>query len=668
MVLAILKHNRPLGITLIYLVLGLMWIIASDQVALLWFSDNLLELTSFQVIKGSLFILLTAFILYLLTKNLYNELSIHKEDLELLYSNPKLGILKINEDGFIKEASDTICAMLGYSKKQIKSLNYRDITHPDDWANADYYFNKMASEGGESFHYEKRVLTKDQDAIWVELHGMIKRNENGVDYFLVSVQNIEERKQAEKQLDEELREKNALINNTDAMIYSIDLDFKIVSFNKYFAKKYYEAAGRRVQKGDYAVLEEHPEEEQEKWIGFYKRALKGEHFRSTEDFDIRDYTITIESSFYPIEKEDDIVGVSVYVRDISELRSVQMQLSERNKYLEVLTNHASDAILAVDTNEKLQYCNETFKNWSNRKTPPDNLENWPAEFGLHSIDEGRLLKKEELAIWKALHEEKVEAHEFMIKRPTENARYIQANGSAIYNGEGEKIGAMVVMRDITDRIDKDIQVANSILNSLEEERTMIASELHDGITQLLGVVNMNLKNIALERPSLKESKRFQKAMEQLQNAIEESRNISHRIMPKSIHDFGLVLSLQELTDDLQETTSLNINFDYNEDIRISKSVELNVYRIVQEAVNNCLEHAEAKTLTIKVNFENNRLIVSIQDDGCGFEPEEAKDFGIGLRTMKNRARKMEAKLSIDSSDNGSSLLLNVPIGDKVILS
>jgi len=196
--------------------------------------------------------------------------------------------------------------------------------------------------------------------------------------------------------------------------------------------------------------------------------------------------------------------------------------------------------------------------------------------------------------------------------------------------------------------------------AVDRERASIASELHDNITQLLGMAKMHLNNIGLEESAIRGNHRFQKSQELLGQVTEDIRDLTHRIMPASIVDFGIVLSVQELLSDVEDTCDLKTVLTYNEDIRLSEEKELNVYRIVQEVVANTVKHARASILQVNLHFKKSELTVRVADDGIGFCSTE-KPYGIGLRTMYNRAERIQAKLDLFSNENGTVTTLRVPM-------
>ncbi len=194
----------------------------------------------------------------------------------------------------------------------------------------------------------------------------------------------------------------------------------------------------------------------------------------------------------------------------------------------------------------------------------------------------------------------------------------------------------------------------------DRERAAVASELHDNITQLLGMAKMQLNNVALEFSDIQKHHRFEKSQALINQATEEIRHLSHRIMPSSIKDFGIVLSVQELLSEVEHSSNLKTKLVNNKDVRLNDEKELNVYRIIQEATTNTVKHAQATCILVDLQFGKSTLLVRVIDDGVGFYQAE-KPCGIGLRTMHNRAKRIQAVLDISSDKTGTTTTLKVPI-------
>lgn len=371
--------------------------------------------------------------------------------------------------------------------------------------------------------------------------------------------------------------------------------------------------------------------------------------------------IQTENTVTPLSKTDGFkAGVVSVVRDITEKKESVKKLAERDEYLKSISEHASDGILACDENGRLVFFNKQLREWVGYENSQIEPKEWPAHYKLYTEDGSRLLEKDELSLMKALKNGEVSNHRFMVKTEGKPERFLESNGKALYDREGNLTGAMVVLRDITDQINKDIETSNAILEALDRERIEIASEIHDNLTQTLSIVSQSLKNLVLENHQLIKSTKFKKAQQFLQIAINDSRDLSHRIMPKSIEDFGLVTATDELIDSLQHAHKIKIDFEYNTEFRLDKNTELHIYRIIQEGISNSIKHAHASSITVSLSYTNSTLIAKIEDNGIGLQLAD-NSRGIGIRTMKNRALKLNATLEFKSHNGGVIVELKVPL-------
>jgi signal transduction histidine kinase len=163
----------------------------------------------------------------------------------------------------------------------------------------------------------------------------------------------------------------------------------------------------------------------------------------------------------------------------------------------------------------------------------------------------------------------------------------------------------------------------------------------------------------------KNAERFANGLRFLKNAIEESRNIAHNLMPKAIEDFGLVLSLHSLFNQIEKTSGLKIDFFQNmgDEMRLDKQIELNLYRITQEALNNVLKHAGATEVFVQLILHPAEIIFTFEDNGKGFDKLNANTSkkGIGLKNIANRAIAMSGHADIDSSiGQGTTITIVIP--------
>lgn len=206
--------------------------------------------------------------------------------------------------------------------------------------------------------------------------------------------------------------------------------------------------------------------------------------------------------------------------------------------------------------------------------------------------------------------------------------------------------------------------AKSIVVAEENERKRIASDLHDGIGQMLTAARFNLSGISDSMLSLSETDKtvFEKAVKLLDESCVEVRNVSHSIMPNALINSGLGSAIKDFVEKIKHTR-LHIALStsgLNE--RIDVNTEIMVYRIIQECVNNTLKHAQATKLDISVINDIDGLNLTVEDNGKGFDPAILPfEKGIGMKNIRTRTRYLQGTLDIDSRPgHGTLIAIHIP--------
>lgn len=193
------------------------------------------------------------------------------------------------------------------------------------------------------------------------------------------------------------------------------------------------------------------------------------------------------------------------------------------------------------------------------------------------------------------------------------------------------------------------QFTFQLLQNTEEERNRIANELHDSVNHDL----LNIKNTLINGKNIE--------VKTVENVIEEVRNISKNLHPAVLQNMGFEASIEALCERLTNEAGLFTTCDIEYDKKLSKSKELQLYRIIQEALNNTLKHGKANAAKVIVVSSESKLHVEIKDNGNGFNVTEqmnsSKSFG--LQSILQRAKAIAAKINIESSEKGTKISLNI---------
>ncbi len=202
------------------------------------------------------------------------------------------------------------------------------------------------------------------------------------------------------------------------------------------------------------------------------------------------------------------------------------------------------------------------------------------------------------------------------------------------------------------------QLSARLLEAQEEERRLISRELHDEVGQALtGVlVEMaNLSNLIRNKEESALSKKADQIKRLLEGSISVVRNMALLLRPSMLDDLGLVPALQWQAREASKRSGLWVRVAAEEvSDELTEDHKTCIYRIVQEALHNIVQHANAKNVRISVTQEADRLLLSIQDDGRGFNPPQER--GMGLIGMEERVSALGGRLVVESASGAGTLL------------
>ena len=212
----------------------------------------------------------------------------------------------------------------------------------------------------------------------------------------------------------------------------------------------------------------------------------------------------------------------------------------------------------------------------------------------------------------------------------------------------------------------------AVIEAEENERQRIAKDLHDGVGQMMSAAKMNLSAFESEiHFNNNEQKRsFEKIIQLVDEGCKEVRHVSHNMMPNALLKNNLADAIQDFVDKLPARTGTNGDNKtmkvhlYTEglDERLDANVEIVLYRVIQECVNNVIKHAGATTLDISLIRDKEGISATIEDNGSGFDTADDEKFeGIGLKNITTRIEYLKGKVDFDSAPGrGTVVALHVP--------
>jgi PAS domain S-box-containing protein len=360
------------------------------------------------------------------------------------------------------------------------------------------------------------------------------------------------------------------------------------------------------------------------------------------------------------------------IRDITSRKQAEEALRRSEAKYRELVQNANSIIIRFDTEGRIKFFNEyaqQFFGYSEEEILGRTL----LETILPAVrSNGRSIEAEIKDFF--LNPEKFKTREVENIRRNGERAWVTWTNRPILNNEGKAVEFLWVGVDVTERRQTRRQIrtlTHELIKAQETERYRIARDLHDHIAQDLSSLKIRLQT--LFGSQLPEKEEFRNQMENaarlLHRSIEDVRNLAYDLRPPGLDQFGLVRTLFLYCEDFAQTNNLKIDFISAglDDLNMNQDFQINIYRLIQEALNNVKKHAEAKGVTVRLVASSPNLMLRIIDDGKGFDASrwQAKSFKekrMGLHSMVERVGLLNGSIDIRSRPGkGTGIFINIPI-------
>jgi len=351
-----------------------------------------------------------------------------------------------------------------------------------------------------------------------------------------------------------------------------------------------------------------------------------------------------------------VVQMALYRREIE----TKLRQSEE-KYFSTV-NSISDAVVTVDSDYCIAYMNPSAIA----------LTQWSMKDALGQPVTRVLRLRDELTDEEPVNPIQCAIGERSPNRMPEDLILISRQGRVLPIGEsslsplvdhkGNSLGLILVFKDMTEKrahqkLVREMDRARmaAVIEGQERERARIAKDVHDGLGQMLNAIKMNA-GLLLHDPAA-----VANLSSLLDDAIQESVRISENLLPAKLRDFDLATCLRSFCTQLRDSTHTRVSFnDLGGPAYMDQTRKVNFYRIAQEAVNNAIKHAHARSISVQLAEANDYVRLSVEDDGRGMKPDTLKRKN-GLSNMRERAEIMGGKLTVESDpQRGTVVIVEVP--------
>ncbi len=581
----------------------------------------------------------------------------------LLYANRHM-LMKLPNQLVRKDAVNTL------------SDEFTFLTHPEDQKILEAYRNNIALATDSSvIEIEYRAMGNDGQWKWLKSRSKVfKRDAMGrpQQYFSVT-HDITNEKKAEESIKEQNYFIEQVNNMTPDIIYVLDVnELKLVYANNRVStvlgadpvELYY--MGKSIFD---AVL--HPDDHLGRLENIEaSKLLKDGEMQSfqcrikTKDGDW--HWVELRERVFKRDASGNVVQTIGLVHDIQERREAEELMSKTKELLE-LTFRTS--ILGKSVLNSIRDSSGTIVDFYYALCNPQAIKYAGFELERKNYLDLYPEAKEDGMLDKLIAVVEGQAHLDM------HQHTVVAGNERWYRIMGVKLGdgIMMTQEDITVqkkaedeviklKISQQKEITNAILKAQETERVRIGEALHDGLGQLL--YGIKLKSETYFHNIYKNEKAFREIDTLLKEAIEATRNMSFELIPIALKEGGLEDALTTMFSRIINP-QLHIGFStegFSE--RLPECLEVGIYRIVQELMNNVVKHAKAEDVKVKLILHAGRIKIKVEDNGVGFDESKltALNKGIGLQSIRNRVSLLYGTMNISSStDKGTTIRISIPV-------
>lgn len=397
-----------------------------------------------------------------------------------------------------------------------------------------------------------------------------------------------------------------------------------------------------------------------KQSGMWERLLQvmesGETFRHLEEWHRAGKTILIDQQYVKVND-----GVLAWDKDVTQVVRAEQEAREKAEQFRSLVENTPDAITRWNQALQLIYANPVFAERTGRSLELQ-MGKTALEAGQPAPIAGPWMDKLRLVFRTG------EAQEHLNRYPRQTGTsYYYSRLVPEFAPDGSVQSVLAIDRDITEiklleeeslqlKLRQQKELLLAILEAQENERKRIAEGLHNGLGQLLYAAKLNLDQVYAEQDPERPSQGVEKVNTLLVEAINQTRRISHELMPITLEDLGLEAAIRDICG---KCSSPGLEFQcwvFNIRQSLEKHLQLAIYRIAQELANNIVKHAGATRASLILREEVDFIILQGEDNGIGFNPRQLDPQGLGLKSTRDRVKLLNGTMEIDSSPGKGTLI------------
>lgn len=615
-----------------------------------------------------------------------SELRNNEERFKKIFEADTNGMFLIDKKGQFVMCNNRACQLFGYEKEEFEKLKVEDLI-PEDFRGGHSSLRANYFKKGDSRimrdEADFNALTKSGEQVKVQigLNPVIIKNEK---FILAIIVDMTQRVKMENELikGKELlqlqKDKYETIfqNINDGLFVVKVLDDGNFIYRE-FNQAHEEITGLKSKNiADKKINEVFPDiANYLDWRYSVCRDSK-EVITFQERVEFKKRPVDFQTSLVPVIQEGKVVKIIGISRDITAMLKSEKLIRSKEQKLRYALEASEDAFIDWDLLEMTFDVSPVLYRMLGYE-PSDKEQTLKSLIKMVSKRDLKGAKTDQIIRLIQMLKDDQFSVEFRMVKHNKDLLWVRLKGKVVER-QGDKVKRFVgTITDISGEKEKTREKLETILATENNERNRIAKEIHDGLQQTLTVSSINMEYVLREMDSLSKGTRekLNTGWDYLQKSIAESRSVAHSLMPRDILSFGLVVAVKNLLHDYEKAmqgTSFHF-YDNFEKRRIKDDkLELTLYRIIQESLNNIVKYAKASEVTLQLKNYDDMLVLTIEDNGQGFNYDSVsrKGEGFGLRSMRNRVDAILGHIEIDTAPGrGTVVLVEIPLNknEEIIL-
>jgi len=651
---------------IICLIISFLWMLVSRIIM----PSFIKEIVYYNLVKAHIdwafVIFLFVLIFYLINRGFikrnYNKAAIEAEQnlYKTIFETAHDAIYLLNEKYEFVDCNKEVLEMFQCTKEQIigkKPICVSPDFQPGEVNSEMLSIEKMSqAKNGKPQFFEWLHTTWNKDKMFFTEVSLNRLVISGEEFLLAIIRDISKRKKAENTLKISEEKYRRLTENSPNITY-------IYSINKgalYWSSKVKDILGfdtedllNNTLKWDNAL---HPEDIS-KIENFFENIEVGEVYDL--EYRINDIHNRIhwfyDRIFNVTEKDGDIILEGI-ISDITKQKETELILKENEEKYKAQYDYFPIPIYTIKKIKDEFFCtdvNNAAKKYPFVKT--EEIINKKISDYLYGKEEKELLHILD-DIFEKKQDRKIETiYEFKSTGVKRNL--------SIVAGFVPPDSVLLSTTDITDKRNAQQKLYHAMMNAEERERSRIAKELHDGVSPILSATKLYLQTFLNSENEKTRNEISKKVNSTINEAIQSVSDISNKLSPHILQNFGLSIAIQSFIEKISEATNLQFSYFYNVDCKLDENTEVNIYRILVELINNTIKYAKAKNIVINIREKGNFIKINFGHNGKGFNIEEvkAKTKGMGLYNLDNRINVLNGNFEIESDiSSGLKVQINIP--------